>query len=279
MAIPLQRQPSEPRRAAWRWPRWRRTEAALRDALEREREAVERLKQLDRAKTTFVSTVSHELRTPMTSVLGYTDMLLGEAAGPVTSEQRLMLEAARRNDRRLLRLIEDLLTVSLIENGTFTIDSEPVDLRTAAQGALEAVRPLLADRDLELRVDLGPRELEVLGDPDHLERVALNLLANAVKFTPDGGSIEVRLREREGNAVLEVSDTGIGIPADEQPQLFERFYRTTTAQELEVPGTGLGLSIVRTIVLSHGGHVGVRSSPGGGTTFRVDLPLGPGPVR
>ena len=263
----------------------RRTEAALRDALEREREGVERLEQLDQAKTTFVSTVSHELRTPMTSVLGYTDMLLGETAGPVTSEQRGMLEAARRNGRRLLRLIEDLLTVSSIENGTFTFDSRPVDLRTATRGALEAVRPLLADRDLELRVDLGPGELEVVGDPDHLERVALNLLVNAVKFTPDGGHVEVRLGEQLGNAVLEVSDTGIGIPPDEQPQLFERFYRTTTAQELEVPGTGLGLSIVRTIVVSHGGRVAVRSSPGAGTTFRVDLPLSlgtappAGPVR
>ena len=102
-----------------------------------------------------MSTVSHELRTPMTSVLGYTDMVLCETAGPVTNEQRGMLEAARRNGRRLLRLIEDLLTVSLIEHGSFTIDVEPVDLRAAAQGAVEAVRPLLLDRELDLQVDLG----------------------------------------------------------------------------------------------------------------------------
>lgn len=251
----------------------RRTEAALRDALERERDALERLEQLDKAKTMFVSSVSHELRTPMTSVLGYTDMVLGEAAGPLNGEQRGMLEAARRNGRRLLRLIEDLLTVSLIENGSFMIDVEPVDLRGAVQGAVEAVRPLLEGRRLQVRVDTGPHPLMVAGDLDHLERVALNLLANAVKFTPDGGRIDVRLHPDAETAVLEVRDTGIGIPETEQSHLFERFYRTTNAQELEVPGTGLGLSIVKTIVVSHGGSVDVQSSAGAGTTFRVTIPM------
>ncbi len=251
----------------------RRGEAALRIALDRERQALERMEQLDRAKTTFVSTVSHELRTPMTSVLGYTDMVLSESAGPVTKDQRGMLEAARRNGRRLLRLIEDLLTVSLIEDGSFTIDMEPVDLRSAARGAVEAIRPLLADRDLDLSLDLCDRELPVAGDPDHLERVAINLLANAVKFTPDGGRVHLSLRASGEDAVLEVSDTGIGIPAEEQPQLFQRFFRTATAQELEVPGTGLGLSIVKTIISSHGGDISVQSEPGVGTTFRVALPL------
>jgi PAS domain S-box-containing protein len=252
----------------------RRTEATLRDALDRERQALERMEQLDAAKNTFVSSVSHELRTPMTSVLGYTDMVLGEAAGPVNAEQRGMLEAARRNGNRLLRLIEDLLAVSLIEHGAFSIDIEPVDLRTAAEGAVDAINPLLADRDLDLRVDLGSRELMVLGDLAHLERVVINLLANAVKFTPDGGCIDLRLRAFKQDAVLEVTDTGIGIPTDEQSQLFQRFFRSTTAQELEVPGTGLGLSIVKTIVSSHDGRITVRSRPGEGTSFRVEIPLG-----
>ncbi len=251
----------------------RRAEAAVRAALERERQALERMEQLDQAKTMFVSTVSHELRTPMTSVLGYTDMVLSGTAGPVTPEQKGMLEAARRNGRRLLRLIEDLLTVSLIESGSFTVDIEPVDLRQAVRGAVEAVRPLLADRRLDFEVQLGEQELPVAGDLDHLERVAINLLANAVKFTRDGGRVAITLGADGDEVYLEVSDTGIGIPPEEQPQLFERFFRTTTAQELEVPGTGLGLSIVRTIVSSHGGDISVRSAPGKGTTFRVELPL------
>ena len=251
----------------------RRSEAKLRDALDRERQALERMEQLDKAKTQFVSTVSHELRTPMTSVLGYTDMVLGETAGPVNSEQRAMLEAAQRNGHRLLRLIEDLLTVSLIEHGRFAIDAEAVDLRTAARGAVEAVRPLIVDRQLELGVDLGPDELMVIGDLDHLERVAINLLANAVKFTPDGGRIDLRLGTQGDDAFLEVADTGIGIPEDEQPMLFERFFRSTTAQELEVPGTGLGLSIVQAIVSAHGGHIDVRSQADEGATFRIGLPL------
>ena len=251
----------------------RRTETTLRVALDRERQALDRMEQLDQAKTTFVSTVSHELRTPMTSVLGYTDMVLSGTAGPVNQEQRGMLEAARRNGRRLLRLIEDLLTVSLIENGSFTLDMDSVDLRSAAQGAIEAVRPLFVDRRLAFDVRLGEQELPVAGDLDHLERVVLNLLANAVKFTPDGGRVGITLGARGAEAFLEVTDTGIGIPAEEQPQLFQRFFRSTTAQELEVPGTGLGLSIVRTIVSSHGGEISVRSKPGEGTTFRVELPL------
>jgi PAS domain S-box-containing protein len=251
----------------------RRTEVTLRDALDREREALERLEQLDKAKTTFVSTVSHELRTPMTSVLGYTDMVLDEAAGPINPEQRVMLEAAQRNGRRLLLLIEDLLTVSLIEDGSFALEAEPVDLRETAKGALEAIGPLLVDRRLALETDLGERELLVVGDGAHLERVAINLVANAVKFTPDGGAIGVRVGSRGDGAFLEVSDTGIGIPEDEQPLLFERFFRSTNAQELEVPGTGLGLSIVKTIVASHGGNIRVQSLPGRGTTFSVELPL------
>ena len=176
-------------------------------------------------------------------------MVLSETAGPVTTEQRGMLEAARRNGRRLLRLIEDLLTVSLIEDGKFAIDVEPVDLRAAAQGAVEAVKPLLADRHLDLQVYLGSRQLTVVGDLDHLERVAINLLANAVKFTPDGGRVVVRVGACDKEAILEVSDTGIGIPEDEQPQLFQPGSSApTNAQELEVPGTGLGLAIVQTIV-------------------------------
>jgi hypothetical protein len=250
-----------------------RAEAALREALERERDALEHLEQLDRAKTTFVSTVSHELRTPMTSILGYTDMVLDEAAGPVSTEQRLMLEAARRNGHRLLRLIEDLLTVSLIEDGTFTVETEPLDLRTVVRAGLDAVRPQLEDRRLELREELGEDEVVVLGDLHHLERVAVNLLANAVKFTPDGGQVAVRVGVADDQAFLEVSDTGVGIPTDEQGQVFQRFYRSSTAQELEIQGTGLGLSIVQTIVTSHGGRVMVASRPGGGTTARVDLPL------
>jgi signal transduction histidine kinase len=153
------------------------------------------------------------------------------------------------------------------------MDTEPLDLRDATRAAIDTLHPLLTKRDLDVRVSLGGRPLTVVGDVAQLERVATNLLTNAVKFTPDGGRITVHLGEHDGEAFLEVSDTGIGIPEDEQPELFDPFFRSSTAQELEVPGTGLGLPIVRTIVAAHGGRVSVHSRPGEGTTVRVAVPL------
>lgn len=249
-------------------------EQQLRDTLQREREAVERLEQLDEAKTQFVSSVSHELRTPLTSLLGYTDLVVADP--DLTASQRTMLEAARRNGRRLLRLIEDLLTVSRIESGTFGLKTRRFDLREAVSSALDAVEPLVAVRALELGVHLGEDPVCVTGDPDQLERVAINLITNAIKFTPEGGSINVRAGTDRGiegmQAFFEVGDDGVGIPADEQGRLFERFWRSSTSHRLEVPGTGLGLSIVDTIVTAHGGRTTVVSAEDQGSTVTVWLP-------
>ncbi|GAB3657879.1 hypothetical protein GCM10027596_13550 [Nocardioides korecus] len=252
----------------------RRTQAMLVAALRKERHVSDRLRRLDSAKNDFVSTVSHELRTPTTSIVGYTEMLREGAAGPVSPGQEVMLDAIARNGERLISVASDLLTLAGLESTDPTAWSrDPVDLVEVVAQAREAVHPLLVGRDLEVRVEVPSTRIVVQGDATHLDRVLMNLFSNAVKFTPDGGRLCCALREEDGHAVLEVSDTGIGIPADEQGELFTKFFRSSTAQDRAIQGTGLGLSIIASIVAAHGGTVGVRSAHLAGTTVTVRLPL------
>jgi PAS domain S-box-containing protein len=252
----------------------RRSRNLLVAGLEKEVEAVRRLQELDRAKDDFVATVSHELRTPITSILGYVELLLeivlDDDVDPTHIE---MLEAVKRNGDRLRALADNLLTLSSFESGEFVLHATEVDLGDVVRRASEALRPLIADRRLDTSYELPPRPVLVRGDGAHLERVLFNLLSNALKFTEDGGSIACVLREDEEMAVLEVSDTGIGIPAAEQDQLFTRFFRSSTAQRRAIQGTGMGLAIVASIVRRHGGDVRVVSDESKGTTVSIHLPL------
>ena len=254
----------------------RRSQELLVEALEKERHGMDRLRRLDAAKNDFVSTVSHELRTPTTSIVGYTEMLRDGSAGEPTAEQVPMLEAIARNGDRLIAVASDLLTLSELESGdTSQWERSPVLLGHVVEQAEEAILPLLGGRDLEVDFVVPDDDVTVIGDAAHLDRVLTNLLSNAVKFTPDGGSISCRLRVEGAAAVLEVSDTGIGIPAEEQAELFTKFFRSSTAQERAIQGTGLGLSIIDSIVAAHGGDIAVRSAHLQGTTFTVTLPLSP----
>jgi PAS domain S-box-containing protein len=250
----------------------RRAETVMQEALWREHRTVERLKELDRSKSALVATVSHELRTPITSVIGYTDMLLDGDAGDLTEAQRRLARPVSRNGRRLLGLVQDLLTMAQLGAG-FQLNPVATDLRTSIERAREALQSSLNGRDLTMRVFVPPRPVTVLGDPDHLERVVLNLLTNALKFTPDGGEVTLRLSSEEAEAHIEVADTGVGIPASEVDKVFEKFFRSSTTLEGAIPGTGLGLAIVKDLVVAHGGTIRCRSRVGQGTTFTVDLPL------
>ena len=244
--------------------------------LEREALAVaaqnERLHEIDRMKDDFIAAVSHELRTPLTSILGYIDLVLEGETGNLTGEQESFLAIVDRNAERLLRLVGDLLFVAQLETGEFALDLGEVDLPAVAAEALEAARPSARDKGLELEFDA-----EVIptlrGDRARLGQLLDNLVSNAIKFTPAGGSVAVRVGARNGDAVLEVSDTGIGISAEDQGMLFQRFFRTTAATEQAIQGAGLGLAITKAIVERHGGTIGAESEEGAGTTFRVELPL------
>jgi PAS domain S-box-containing protein len=249
-----------------------RAEARLVEALETERQAVEQLREVDRVKDAFVSSVSHELRTPITSILGYTELLEQGQLGSLSAEQLDAVVRVSRNSNRLLTLISELLTLSKMQAMEGTIEEEVVDLAQVVAAGLAVLSPTVARRGVELTVDLPSSPVPVTGDREMLERVVINLTDNAVKFTPDGGHVSVALSSSPGQAVLEVVDTGIGVPAHEQQRLFDRFFRSTLAQHHAIPGSGLGLSIAHKIVEDHGGTLDVRSEPGKGSTFRVRLP-------
>ncbi|MGZ4446556.1 MAG: ATP-binding protein [Nocardioides sp.] len=249
-------------------------QAALLQALAHQDTAVQRLRELDQIKTDFVSTVSHELRTPITSIVGYTELLEDGEAGELTKPQMNLVARVDRNSRRLLTLIDDLLTLSQVESTDLRINPVTCDLRGAVSGAYDALTPSLETRRLEVVVDLPPEPVDFHGDPVQLERMTLNLLTNAVKFTPDGGRVEVVLDAEPDAVRLVVSDTGIGIAESDRHEVFSRFYRSTAATERAIQGTGLGLSIVQSIVSLHQGSIELDSELDRGTTATVVLPRG-----
>ena len=238
---------------------------------EQAHELVAQLREVDAAKTEFVSTVSHELRTPLTSVSGYLEVLLDQDAGELTPTQDRMLRVIDRNVERLRLLIEDLLLVSRIEAGRFVITTEPVDLRSVVESVCQAIQPAADKGGVTLTSEVADT-MAISGDPEHLERAVLNVISNAVKFTPAGGTVTVTGHTDGPDAVLVIRDTGIGIPAADLASLFTRFFRAGNATRLAIPGTGLGLAIVSTIVELHGGTVTIDSEEGAGTTATIRLP-------
>ena len=249
-----------------------RAQAALSTALEREHAAVVRLQEVDHVKQELVSNVSHELRTPITSISGYAELLADNALGELTSSQSDAVQRIERNTTRLGLLVEDLLTMSRAESGQLLLERSPLDLNEVARDAFEMLDEMVRTRDLDVRLDLDDQPLTMLGDRHALERVALNLLNNAIKFTPDGGSAVLGVRRTADGAALVVSDTGLGIPEQDQEQLFSRFFRSSAATEHAIQGTGLGLSIVHAIVTQHGGTVTVDSAQGRGTRVTALFP-------
>jgi signal transduction histidine kinase len=231
----------------------------------------ERAEALEHAKSDFVSTVSHELRTPLTSMSGYLELLRDPDSGELTDTQDRMLEVIARNTRRLRDLIEDMLTLSRIEAGEYRCVLAAADLAQIVERAVASAAPAAARASVGLRADIrGP--LPLRGDGPQLDRALANLLGNAIKFTPAEGVVTVRARQHLDEAVLVVSDTGMGVPAPEVPELFGRFYRASNAVRLAIPGAGLGLAIVRAIVENHHGSIDVDSTENVGTVVTVRLP-------
>lgn len=248
-------------------------ERALRDAYAREQEVVEELRGLDQIKTDFVANVSHELRTPLTSISGYLELLVDGVAGELTGDQLEMTSIIQRNTGRLLRLVEDILTVGKIDSGQFQPVVEPTDLVALVEAAVKSVEPAAVKKAITLVCQLGPEPIVVQADPNQLDRALINVLSNAVKFTQPAGSVVIRARCVGTEARITVADTGIGIAQDELPKLFSRFFRSSLAIEHEIQGTGLGLAIVKHIVERHGGDISVTSRPGEGTMVTIVLPV------
>jgi signal transduction histidine kinase len=236
----------------------------------------DRLRELDRLKDEFIGLVSHELRTPLTSIIGYVGLLRDEEESGLNASP--FAEVIGRNSQRLLRLVEDLLFLSRIQSGKLPAQFRSADLAGLAAATVEEMRPRAQRKHIELAFSAAAVPC-FAADPARITQLLGNLISNAVKFTPDGGRVEVRLGTEADHAVLAVSDTGIGIPAADREQIFERFFRTATATRQAIPGTGLGLTITKAIVEAHDGTITVDSDEGSGSTFRIRLPLRPVPDR
>jgi signal transduction histidine kinase/ActR/RegA family two-component response regulator len=231
-----------------------------------------------RLKDEFLATVSHELRTPLTAILGWAQLL--RRGVPDAQIAAHALEVIERNGQAQLHLVEDLLDVSRIISGKLLLDVRPVDLSSVIAAALEAARPAAESKGVELRCALDPEAGTVVGDADRLQQIVWNLVNNAVKFTPAGGRVEVRLARASSAVEIGVSDTGIGIEPQFLPHVFDRFRQADAATTRNYGGLGLGLAIVRQLAELHGGEVSVRSEgEGRGTTFTVRLPLSSPPAQ
>jgi PAS domain S-box-containing protein len=231
---------------------------------------VEALRVSDQLKSDFVSSVSHELRTPLTAILGYLSILTeGAVEG---EEQQEFLGIIDANARRLLSLINDLLTLAGLESGRMIMRAEPVDLREVVAEHARDHDPALRGKRLRLALDLPAAPVGVRVDRERFGQVLANLLSNAVKFTPESGLVTVQVSANDGSASVSVRDTGIGIPADEADRLFDRFFRARNATDRAIPGTGLGLAISKAIVDAHRGDIAVDTALERGTAVTVTLP-------
>jgi PAS domain S-box-containing protein len=260
------------RDGTYRWLSWRavgipgrqRIYAIARDVSER--------KKLDQVKSDFVSVVSHELRTPLTSIRGSLGLLAGGVVGEIPERARELIEIAAKNSDRLVRLINDILDVEKVESGAMTFRFQLVELAALLTQAVEGYQAYAQPFDVRFALLEPLPAVRVRADPDRLLQVLANLLSNAAKYSPRGGTVEIALARRAGRAVVSVIDHGKGIPPEFQPRVFERFAQADATSTRQKGGTGLGLAISKAILERHGGQIGFVTSPGAGTTFSFELP-------
>jgi signal transduction histidine kinase len=263
----------------------------LEDKTARLQEAFDRMKELDRLKSAFLATVSHELRTPLTSIIGYSEMLVEGLAGEMQPEQLEFVKTIHEKGQQLLSLITGLLDLGKLESGTIRMVMRAIRVEEVLTDVISTLAPTARKKGVLLELD-APRNLpELHGDPERLRQVFLNLVENAIKFTPAGGSVTLRARTVEHDPVkaedgeglsllaptrsrleIRVCDTGIGIPMAERPKVFDAFYQVDSSSTREYGGTGLGLSIVKRLVDAHSGVVHIEDNQPKGTAFVVLLP-------
>jgi signal transduction histidine kinase len=236
--------------------------------------ANEKLKELDRTKSHFVAHVSHELRTPLTAIKGAVDLMLREMAGPLTEKQVHYLTRVRSNTQHLAGLINDLLDLSKIESGKIEVKSRRVSLSGLVHEVVEALRPVAAEKIIALEATIQEPSILVWGDRDKINQILMNLIGNAIKFTPVQGKVTVSASRNGGeNVQVSVSDTGPGVPPDDREKIFAKFYQIPEMNGANPQGTGLGLAIAKALVELHGGKIWVESEEGRGSTFSFTLPV------
>lgn len=229
------------------------------------------MRRLEKVRSEFVANVSHELRTPITSLVGFSETLLGGAlANPETAEE--FVKIINHEAERLRRLTDDLLELSRLETGQLGKEQTPLDLIDLVAAVSSRTKSRFEKAGLELEIDLPDTRAEVMANQDRLEQVMLNLLDNALKYTPQGGKVVVGAKLFDEAVTITVADNGPGIPEEDVPRVFERFYRVEKARSRKMGGTGLGLAIAKHIVEAHGGKIGVESRLGKGSTFYFTIP-------
>lgn len=254
---------------------WRAHQELEKKVEERTRQltlALEEVNRISKRKTDFISAVSHELRTPLTSIKGYASILLAGKLGSIPKEVMERLEKINRHSDELTNLVNELLDISRIESGKIAMKLEPLDINAITEKVADLLSVQLKDRQLELSLDISRDAPAVLADRSQIERVFINLIGNALKYTPQGGRITVKANKRDSQVQVDISDTGCGIPKEAQESLFEEFYRVDNPINQQVKGTGLGLALVKHIIEAHGGRIWVFSKVGAGSTFSFVLP-------
>ena len=226
----------------------------------------------NRHKSEFLANMSHELRTPLNAIIGFSDVLLQKMFGELNEQQADYLEDIRSSGTHLLTLINDILDLSKIEAGRMELELAPFSLVAALNNAVTLVRERAQSHGIKLELDVAPQLDTVVADERKVKQVVVNLLANAVKFTPDGGTVTLHADRDDGTVRLAVKDTGIGIAPADQQRIFEEFQQAGTQTEKSREGTGLGLTLSRRMVELHGGTITLDSAPGKGSTFTVALP-------
>ena len=238
---------------------------------------ITRQKQLEKIRQDFVANVSHELRTPLTTIKGYAETLIDGALKEEVAPQ--FVHVIKKHADRLEKLVEDLLTLSKIETKAFTLKPERLSLTELIEDALDVMKELAENKNVSITDPQSFASLFVYGDRKNLEQVLINLLDNAIKYGREGGQIILSAAEKDQKEIqVSIKDDGIGIPREDLPRIFERFYRVDKGRSQELGGTGLGLSIVKHIIQAHGGQVWAESEPGKGSTFYVTLPKAEDPL-
>ncbi len=235
--------------------------------------ALDEVKKINKRKTDFISSVSHELRTPLTSIKGYAAILIEEKLGHLPPAAKERLEKINRHSDELVHMVNDLLDIARIESGRAIMKMEEQDLKTIISNVADLISIQCKNKNIELIASTQKDILPVLADRVQLERVFINLLGNAVKFTPENGKITIKAHTQDNVIQVDISDTGIGIPPDSLSMIFEEFYRVDNPINQQVKGTGLGLSLVKHIIEAHKGKIWAESKQGKGSTFSFTLPV------